>query len=96
MKVWVTFGPAIRQYVGNNPALEVEATSVNELFDQLDKLYPGFRRSLTDENGNLYSYIEIRPVPRPSNYDHRKLTLGDKIPEGHTSLNIAMKNMSGG
>jgi hypothetical protein len=96
MKVRVRFGPAIRSYVGNNPVLEMEATSVNEVIDQLDKLYPGFRESLTDSGGNLSRHIEIMVALTPSDPNYRKLALNDKIPEGHTSLRITMRAMPGG
>jgi molybdopterin converting factor small subunit len=43
----------------HNVALEANGRTVQEVIEDIDRRYPGFKKECVDEQGKLYSYLEI-------------------------------------
>lgn len=59
MKISVTIPTPLRQLTAQQDTVEVEATSVREMVENLEKQYAGLRERLLDENGQVRRFINI-------------------------------------
>lgn len=59
MSLNVIIPTALRKFADNTDAVEIEATTVIEVLEQLDDRYPGFRARLCEEDGRLRRFINI-------------------------------------
>ena len=59
MSLTVSIPTPFRRLTGDVDTVEVEASSVEELIDRLDKRFPGFRSRLCEEGGGLRRFINI-------------------------------------
>ena len=59
MALNVIIPTALRKFADNTDAIELEASTVNEVLEKLDEQYPGFRARLCEEDGNLRRFINI-------------------------------------
>jgi len=57
MAVKVKIPSPLRQAVGGQSELEVNASNVVGVLEELDRHFPGFRARLVDEKGNLRRFI---------------------------------------
>ncbi|MEK6405741.1 MAG: MoaD/ThiS family protein [Acidobacteriota bacterium] len=57
MKVYVP--SALRSYTGQKDEVEASGASLDELFRELDKRYPGFRFRIIDEQDSIRPHIKI-------------------------------------
>jgi sulfur-carrier protein len=51
--------PPLRSYTGAHTAIAVEATTLGEALDALDRLYPGLRFRIVDEQGRIRPHIRF-------------------------------------
>jgi hypothetical protein len=58
--ITVRVGRIIRQFVGDQAKLDVEANSIRQLVDEVDRRYPGFRQEVLTATGQIRSHIEFR------------------------------------
>ena len=59
MSLKVVIPTPLRKYTNGADSVEVEATTVQEVLNNLDSKYPGFRASICDESGSLRRFINI-------------------------------------
>jgi molybdopterin synthase sulfur carrier subunit len=59
MAVRVHIPTPLRRLTGNQPEVEVEAGTVVELVENLEKAHPGIREKLLDEKGEIRRYVNI-------------------------------------
>ncbi len=57
--VKVQFTSLLKRFFPNLKAEELEANTVEELVLSLDKIYPGLRAYLLEEQGNLRKHVNI-------------------------------------
>jgi molybdopterin synthase sulfur carrier subunit len=59
MKIKVRIPAPLQKLTQNKPEVEVEATTIRELVDNLDSLYPGMKDRLCDESGKIRRFINF-------------------------------------
>ena len=59
MSVKVKIPAALRQYTQNQSDLQVDASTVEETLQKLDKLFPGLRAFILNESNELRRYVNI-------------------------------------
>jgi len=59
MSLKVIIPTPLRKLTSGAEVVEIEASTVKEVLDNLDAKYPGFRSSLCDESGALRRFINI-------------------------------------
>lgn len=59
MSLKVLIPTPLRKFTSGAETVEVEASTIKELIDNLDSRYPGFRASVCDESGSLRRFINI-------------------------------------
>jgi MoaD family protein len=59
MSLKVVIPTPLRKFTSGAETVEVEASTVKEVLDNLDSRYPGFRSSVCDESGSLRRFINI-------------------------------------
>ena len=59
MSLKVVIPTPLRKYTNGAESVEVEAATVQEVLNNLDSRYPGFRASICDESGSLRRFINI-------------------------------------
>lgn len=59
MSLKVLIPTPLRKLTGDVDSVEVEANSVGDIIEQLDRRYPGFRSRMCDDNGELRRFINI-------------------------------------
>ena len=59
MSVKVKLTPYFRDIVERNESLEATGRTVSEVIEDIDRRYPGFKQECIDEEGNVYSFLEI-------------------------------------
>ena len=67
MGIKVHIHPVLHQYTNNQKIAEVNGSTVGECLDDLVKQFPSTEKGLFNENGKLYSYVDIY-VNRKSAY----------------------------
>ena len=59
MSLKVVIPTPLRKFTAGAETVEVEAATIQEVLDNLDSKYPGFRASVCDEAGSLRRFINI-------------------------------------
>ena len=59
MSLKVVIPTPLRKFTSGADTVEVEAGTVQQILDNLDTQYPGFRASVCDESGSLRRFINI-------------------------------------
>ena len=59
MSVKVKIPAALRQYTQNQSDLQVDASTVEETLQKLDRLFPGLRSFILNESNELRRYVNI-------------------------------------
>ena len=59
MTIKVNLTPYFHNMTKHNVALEANGRTVQEVIEDIDRRYPGFKKECVDEQGKLYSYLEI-------------------------------------
>ena len=59
LKITVNIPAALRQYTRNSSEVGVDASTVDEVLEKLDLLFPGLRLFLLDESRGLRRYVNI-------------------------------------
>ena len=59
MSVKVKIPAALRQYTQNQSDLQVDASTVEETLQKLDRLFPGLRAFILNESNELRRYVNI-------------------------------------
>jgi molybdopterin synthase sulfur carrier subunit len=59
MSLKIIIPTPLRKFAGNQDSVEVEAATVQEIIDNLEEKYPGFRSRICDEAGELRRFINI-------------------------------------
>ena len=59
MSLKVVIPAPLRKFTAGAETVEVQAATVQEVLDNLDSKYPGFRTSVCDESGALRRFINI-------------------------------------
>jgi MoaD family protein len=59
MSLKVVIPTPLRKFTGGEEVVEIEASTVKEVLDNLDSKYPGFRSSVCDESGSLRRFINV-------------------------------------
>jgi molybdopterin synthase sulfur carrier subunit len=59
MAVKVHIPTPLRRLTQNQPEVEIEAGTVAELVENLEKAHPGIREKLLDEGGEIRRYVNI-------------------------------------
>ena len=59
MSLKVVIPAPLRKYTQGAESVEVEAGTVQEVLDNLNSRYPGFRNSVCDESGSIRRFINI-------------------------------------
>jgi len=71
------------RHIGIEPDLSVNAASVDDLLDQLDRRYRGFRDSVCDETGRIRTYVNVflnsEKVDQDADFRSVSLSDGDEV-----------------
>ena len=59
MPVTVNIPAALRQYTRNQSDLQVDASTVQEILQKLDGLFPGLKAFILNESSELRRYVNI-------------------------------------
>ncbi len=59
MGVSVRIPAPLRRITGGQDKVEIEASTLSELIDQLDGQFPGFKERLLDESGEIRYFVNI-------------------------------------
>jgi molybdopterin synthase sulfur carrier subunit len=57
--VTVNIPVALRQYTQNQSDLQVDASTVQEMLQKLDALFPGLKAFILDEGSGLRRYVNV-------------------------------------
>jgi hypothetical protein len=88
----VEIDPEIRHFVGDQAELNVEANSIRQLVDEIDRRYPGFRQEVLSREGRIKRYIWFRVEVKPEEeleYDRYEIVEDlDTTLQDHTNVKI--------
>ncbi|HEV3471674.1 MAG TPA: ubiquitin-like small modifier protein 1 [Actinomycetota bacterium] len=59
MSVEVRIPTVFRRFTGDAAVVEVEAGTIAQIIDQLEKKHPGFKEQLMGEDGELHRFVNI-------------------------------------
>jgi molybdopterin synthase sulfur carrier subunit len=59
MAITINIPTPLRKLTSNQSEVEMEAASVGELVDNLEKAFAGIKEKLTDESGDIRRYVNI-------------------------------------
>jgi molybdopterin synthase sulfur carrier subunit len=59
MPVEVKVTAVLQRLVGGTRSVHAEGNTVGELLDHLDGQYPGFKKQVTDDDGQLHRFVNI-------------------------------------
>lgn len=94
--VTVKFDSIFRQFVGNNAQMEVEAESIGDLLQQIEKRYPGFSNIILSGGKNVRASVDF--CLRDENNDMIKYTqdLSERCSENIRIVEIDLHDLGGG
>jgi molybdopterin converting factor small subunit len=81
MTIKVNLTPYFHEITKKNVALEANGRTVQEVIEDIDKKYPGFKKECIDEQGKLHGFLEIYINQESAFPDElkRKVTDNDEI-----------------
>ena len=59
MAVLVRVPTPLRRLTNGQGEVEVEGSTIREVIENLDRLFPGFKERLLDESGNLRRFVNL-------------------------------------
>ena len=59
MSVLIRIPTPLRRMTNGVAKVEIDASDVSDMVEQLDSSYPGFKARLVDENGDLRYFVNI-------------------------------------
>jgi len=59
MPVKVRIPTPLRKHTGQKAEVIAEGATIKEVFEHLDRLFPGFRKSLYEEDGTIKRFINV-------------------------------------
>jgi molybdopterin synthase sulfur carrier subunit len=59
MSVMIRIPTPLRRMTNGLAKVEIDASDVSDMVEQLDSSYPGFKARLVDENGDLRYFVNI-------------------------------------
>ena len=59
MSVLVRIPTPLRRMTNGLAKVEIESGTLNQMVDQLETSYPGFKERLVDENGDLRYFVNV-------------------------------------
>lgn len=59
MTTRVTIPTPLRRFTAEDSQIDVQASTITEILDELDGRYPGLRARLCEDNGNLRRFFNI-------------------------------------
>jgi len=59
MPVKVRIPTPLRKHTGQKAEVTAEGATIKEVFDHIDRLFPGFRQSLYEEDGTIKRFINV-------------------------------------
>jgi molybdopterin synthase sulfur carrier subunit len=59
MSIQITIPGPLRRFTAEDALVEVQASTVHEILNELDEKYPGFRARLCEDNGDLRRFFNI-------------------------------------
>jgi len=59
MSVKVRIPTPLRKHTGDKGEVAAEGTTIKEVFEHLDRQFPGLRQALYDEHGSLRRFINV-------------------------------------
>ena len=59
MSIQITIPGPLRRFTAEDSLVEVQASTVHEILNELDEKYPGFRARLCEDNGDLRRFFNI-------------------------------------
>ena len=81
MSIKVNLSPYFYDITKKNVSLEANGHTIQEVIEDIDRKYPGFKKECIDERGKLYGFLEIY-VNQESTFPdelNRKVTDNDEI-----------------
>jgi adenylyltransferase/sulfurtransferase len=79
MPVKIVIPTPLRQYAGNQAAIEVSGTTVSEALQDLVRRHAGIRKHLLDDKGAVRSFVNVYVNEEDIRHlDHSKTPLSDK------------------
>jgi molybdopterin synthase sulfur carrier subunit len=82
MSIKVRIPTPLQKLTANADEVEVEADSVGELIENLEKKFPGMKERLTDEKGKIRRFVNIyvnEEDIRFKEMENTKLSSGDEV-----------------
>jgi molybdopterin synthase sulfur carrier subunit len=59
MSIKVRIPTPLRKHTGQKAEVIAEGATIKEVFEHLDRLFPGFRKSLYEEDGTIKRFINV-------------------------------------
>ena len=59
MAIRITIPTPLRRFTADDAQMDVEADTINQVINEMDKKYPGFKDRLCEENGQLRRFFNI-------------------------------------
>ena len=59
MPVVVKIPTILRRHVGDQPVVEGEGATLREVLEDLDRRYPGIKRSIVTDDGDLHRFVNL-------------------------------------
>ena len=59
MATRITIPTPLRRFTSDDAVIEVEAETIDQVLDQMDTRYPGFKDRICDENGQIRRFFNI-------------------------------------
>ena len=59
MPVTVKIPTILRQHVGGEPTVQGEGRTVRDLLENLDGRYPGIKRGILNDDGDLHRFVNL-------------------------------------
>ena len=55
----ITIPTPLRRFTSDDATVEVEAETINDVLDEMDRKYPGFKARICEENGKVRRFFNI-------------------------------------
>lgn len=59
MAIWVEIPQIFRKHTNGSKVITVEAETIREVFERLDDTYPGLRKQLFTDDGELHRFVNV-------------------------------------
>ncbi len=59
MSITIRIPPPLRKFTGGTESVECSAQNLLELFDGLEQKFPGIKKTLCNETGQLHRFVNV-------------------------------------